>query len=290
MKNNKVVYLHRRRSDNKVFYVGMGYKKRAFDFIGRNPFWKNYTEKYGLPNVEIVESNLSSQEACSLEVKLIKKYGRRVKGKGSLVNICKGGAVDVSTANEKRLLCLKTGNVYESIKHYCNDNKIAHSTVSSFLNRRDCSRKKDLFVRLVVDNNIQWIPFFDGDESQEIIEHLYQSDNVIKFKTQEQINKIKDRFNNLNLYERVVFYMSIHKSYKEIAKETDFTKDLVFAIVNYVRNILKGYEEPKKISYNIRRFYSKNLLKIQILEKSIKISNSIDKFYFEDILQSLSDK
>ena len=45
--NDKVVYLHRRKLDNKVFYVGMGYKKRAYDFSSRNKFWINYVKKYG---------------------------------------------------------------------------------------------------------------------------------------------------------------------------------------------------------------------------------------------------
>ena len=93
MKRDKVVYLHKRKCDSQVFYVGMGNESRAFDFNYRNTFWHKYVKKYGEPDVEIIKDNLTKNEACKLEIKLIRKYGRRIKGNGRLVNISSGGEI-----------------------------------------------------------------------------------------------------------------------------------------------------------------------------------------------------
>ena len=74
MKRDKVVYSHRRKSDNQVFYIGMGNETRPYNFKERNRFWFNYVKKYGEPNVEIIKDNLTKIEAYELEIKLIKKY------------------------------------------------------------------------------------------------------------------------------------------------------------------------------------------------------------------------
>lgn len=90
MKNNKVVYLHRKESDLTPFYVGMGSKYRAFTTSSRNNWWKNTYEKYGLV-VDIVASNLSIEDAYELEVFLISELGRKDLGLGNLVNLDDGG-------------------------------------------------------------------------------------------------------------------------------------------------------------------------------------------------------
>lgn len=58
MNNEYYVYLHRRATDNKVFYVGKGKGKRAFDNSSRNDYWQNTVNKHGL-TVEIIYSELS---------------------------------------------------------------------------------------------------------------------------------------------------------------------------------------------------------------------------------------
>jgi len=65
-KNVFYVYLHRRASDNKVFYVGKGKDKRAWDIYCRNIFWKRTYEKHG-SRVEIVFDNLNEDEAFQVE-------------------------------------------------------------------------------------------------------------------------------------------------------------------------------------------------------------------------------
>jgi CTP:phosphocholine cytidylyltransferase-like protein len=60
------VYLHRRLTDNKVFYVGKGHAKRAWIRSNRNRYWNNVVEKHGY-SVEIVFENLTEDDAFKIE-------------------------------------------------------------------------------------------------------------------------------------------------------------------------------------------------------------------------------
>lgn len=64
------VYLHRRKTDNKVFYVGKGKGNRAYSSSNRNKYWCNTKNKHGL-NVEIIFDNLSEKEAFQVEIDTI---------------------------------------------------------------------------------------------------------------------------------------------------------------------------------------------------------------------------
>ena len=86
-KRDKVVYIHKRKKDGQVFYVGMGSIKRPYSSSNRNSMWNKYVEKYGKPEVKIVRGYLTKDEALILERKLIAKYGLKIYGKGNLVNL-----------------------------------------------------------------------------------------------------------------------------------------------------------------------------------------------------------
>lgn len=73
MKNDFYVYLHRRKSDNIVFYVGKGSGRRAWYFHERNTHWTNTFKKHGCV-VEIIKENLSEQDAFELEKQLVAEY------------------------------------------------------------------------------------------------------------------------------------------------------------------------------------------------------------------------
>ena len=108
----KCVYLHRNPKTKEVFYVGIGVETRAKDFSKRSVFWSNYRNKHGV-EVDIIKKGLSSSKAQSLEVELIKKYGRRDLGTGSLVNLSHGGEGivprGVRVFQKKPCICLLTG-------------------------------------------------------------------------------------------------------------------------------------------------------------------------------------
>jgi hypothetical protein len=90
---NYYVYAHLNPKTNEIFYIGLGTGKRKNEFkSGRNKHYINYVKKYGFPLVEILKENLIKEEACSLEIELITKYGRRgIEPKGILLNKSKGG-------------------------------------------------------------------------------------------------------------------------------------------------------------------------------------------------------
>jgi len=107
---NAIVYLHRRKSDGEVFYVGIGSKRtRAYDSKQRSRFWKAYTVKYPY-SVEVLYEGLTWQEACGKERELIKQYGRRDLGGGTLVNMTDGG--DGATGRKDSLSRIKQKSTY----------------------------------------------------------------------------------------------------------------------------------------------------------------------------------
>lgn len=73
MNNIFYVYLHRRATDNKVFYVGKGKGKRAYSTSGRNERWQRTEAKHGLV-VEIVFDNLEEEEAFQVEKDTILEF------------------------------------------------------------------------------------------------------------------------------------------------------------------------------------------------------------------------
>ena len=84
--NEYYVYLHKRKNSKEVFYVGKGKNSRATDTIGRNKYWNHIVKKDKGFLVEIVDNNLSNDDACELEVKTIKEIGLE-----SLTNVSEGG-------------------------------------------------------------------------------------------------------------------------------------------------------------------------------------------------------
>jgi hypothetical protein len=63
---NKIVYLHRKKTNNEIFYVGMGNSKRVYS-RQRSKFWEDTVKKYGYYSV-IIADNLSKDDALELEV------------------------------------------------------------------------------------------------------------------------------------------------------------------------------------------------------------------------------
>ena len=90
---NYYLYYHKNPITKELFYIGIGTNKRAWDFIsGRNPHYKNYVKKHGIPVVDIIKKNITKEEACSLEIKLINEYGRKgIDVEGILLNKSIGG-------------------------------------------------------------------------------------------------------------------------------------------------------------------------------------------------------
>jgi hypothetical protein len=87
---NKVLYIHKRKDNGEVFYVGIGNSKRPYVKNKRSVWWKNIVKEHGY-EIEILKENITWEEACELEKFYIKEFGRKDLGMGSLVNMSDGG-------------------------------------------------------------------------------------------------------------------------------------------------------------------------------------------------------
>jgi hypothetical protein len=112
MNNIYYIYFHINPLTNKVFYVGKGKLKRAFDKRKRGEYWNRVVNKYGYI-VDIVHSNLSEEKAFELEIMYIKRLGIK-----NLVNSTIGGSGgDTISLNPNRNI------IVEKQKKYANDNR-----------------------------------------------------------------------------------------------------------------------------------------------------------------------
>lgn len=102
--NNYYTYLYRHPDTLEPFYVGMGKGRRRFAHLKEaklNPIPESGQHKLNAirkllqegkdPLIEIVQNNLSREQAAALEIELISTYGRRDLGTGVLTNQTDGG-------------------------------------------------------------------------------------------------------------------------------------------------------------------------------------------------------
>ncbi len=99
--NNIQIYIHRRKDNDEIFYVGIGKNNRPHTSKNRSDQWHDVVNKYGY-SVKILANNLSWKNACKLEISLIKKYGRKDLGLGNLVNKTDGGEGIMNMSEESR--------------------------------------------------------------------------------------------------------------------------------------------------------------------------------------------
>ena len=85
MLNDFCVYLHLRKNDDKILYVGKGKLARSKKITGRNIHWQRVVNKYGF-YIKILKDNLAEQDAFDLEIKTIAEIGIK-----NLTNITLGG-------------------------------------------------------------------------------------------------------------------------------------------------------------------------------------------------------
>ena len=85
------VYAHYRPNDGKIFYIGKGCDRRAYEHESRNKHWRAIVKKYGGFTVEIIHDDLDDTLAKMLECSYIHCYGREDLKEGPLANKTDGG-------------------------------------------------------------------------------------------------------------------------------------------------------------------------------------------------------
>jgi hypothetical protein len=107
-----VVYRHIRLDKNEPFYIGIGKtERRAFRKDFRNKYWRHIISQTEY-KVEILFDDLTWEQACQKEIELIKLYGRKDLGLGTLVNMTDGadgglGTIPSKETRKKMSLSLK---------------------------------------------------------------------------------------------------------------------------------------------------------------------------------------
>jgi hypothetical protein len=185
----KCVYIHRKKSDNSIFYVGIGNKYRPYS-KDRSEIWHKTVKKHGY-YVELLATGLTLDLAKEIEKDLISLYGRRNLNTGCLVNLTDGGEGQVkrkmSEATKKKISDTKrkngqskdyyvidksTGIKYNSLEIACRKLNLNSHTFYAQLNGHrkrdrnnnlyyvDSSRnkaKKDTRRKKIIDINSQYI-------------------------------------------------------------------------------------------------------------------------------------
>lgn len=153
-KNDKVVYLHRKKSNGVAFYVGAGNPDRPYSKGSRSSEWKDIYNNQGV-EVVIIKTGLSTEDACSTEMELIELIGRIDLGTGTLINRKKGGegltewtdemkarASDnytqerkekMSETHRKDVIDISTGIEYKSMGDACKALGFTYSTITTQL-------------------------------------------------------------------------------------------------------------------------------------------------------------
>ena len=86
-----IVYVHKKKNTNDVFYVGIGRKEsRAYCKHKRTNLWRKIVAKYGY-DVQITHYDVCWEEASCIEKYLISLYGRIDNNTGILANMTDGG-------------------------------------------------------------------------------------------------------------------------------------------------------------------------------------------------------
>jgi len=179
MDKNKVVYIHRKATDGTIFYVGIGKPSRAKQKEGRNRCWERTVAKHGY-TIDIVEKNLTWNEACESEIALVELIGRRDKGLGNLVNLTDGGegACGHISARRIQVIDLNNGKIYSSITEASKVIKATPNHLVNCVNGVQSIKRASHLRAINTDGNIRWKS--EDDEGMIHKEFVYNRDNWVE--------------------------------------------------------------------------------------------------------------
>jgi hypothetical protein len=149
------VYSHTRLDKDEIFYIGIGSDKdykRAYSIKGRNSYWYRLIRKVDY-RVDILINNITWEEACKEEVRLIKQYGRKKYG-GTLVNVTEGGEGFKSNHSQKtkdQIRDFYKGKSYEQIygeERAAEQRENRRKGVACVWQRRTEEQKKEIFKKI----------------------------------------------------------------------------------------------------------------------------------------------
>ena len=153
------VYVHRKMTNNEIFYVGKGCGSRAWNSHGRNKYWQNIVNKHGY-SVEVVEDCLEESVSLEREVHYIKILGERYK----LANFTNGGDSPVfnEESRKKMSMARKGRKLTEAHKQALRESYKRTDHTKAI----EASRKKSVDSNLYVFENIETLEIFEGTRKE----------------------------------------------------------------------------------------------------------------------------
>lgn len=204
-----VVYIHKKKTDGSIFYVGIGSRKqRAYSKHGRNPIWKSIVSKHGY-DVIIIADDISIDEAKYYERYLIRYHGRKNCNNGILCNLTDGGdgVHGYVFTEERRILA---GNINRG-KKFSEEHKLK---ISKSQTGKKHSDKTKLKMRLA---KVGYVPYNKGKKTGK---SAHNAKTVLLFNTDGSIEKefmnTYDAGNYIGFSQSIVF-----KNCKHLTKMRD---------------------------------------------------------------------
>lgn len=108
-KDDYYVYLHRKKYNDKIFYVGKGSNNRHRSVSGRNLHWQNTSSKYGWYSI-VVQNNLFEEDALELEEFIIDIIGLQNLCNKNYFNGGKSG-YNHSLESKQKMINSKKGSI-----------------------------------------------------------------------------------------------------------------------------------------------------------------------------------
>lgn len=235
MKIDKVVYLHRRKSDGQVFYVGMGSLRRAhtFELSQRSKDWVEYVSIVGLPIVDIVAKNLSKYEAETLESQLIRYYAKI----GNICNISKnyGGNISDKTLNTAK----------DCIKSRIKD--IDEFAIPNLMLIRDALFKEAYVADSFREEELKKIKLIESKRLERLeIKARNKKEALRKKKEEEQMKKQEERLQSV-LNDELFKQWLIQNRITRIGN-TKIYKSSITKKTYYEVDLIKMYENTKSVA------------------------------------------
>ena len=231
------IYKHIRLDKNEPFYIGIGSDncgyKRAYS-VRRSQHWKYITNKTNYI-VEIIEDNLTWEQACEKEKEYIALYGRKDLNLGPLVNKTDGGEGIANLSMESREAIKK------SLRIYYGNNDIKRSEYTKQkMSRSQKGRKK---TQNQIDKHKKCI--IGKKASNETKKKMSQS-RLGKITSDTTITKIKqNQPNKKNVCQidiKTNEIIKIFNSINEASQQTRSDRTKISACCNEHRKTCNGYK------------------------------------------------
>lgn len=176
MNNMALVYIHKRKDNNQIFYVGIGKSERRVNSKdSRNSHWKGIVSKYGYTS-EITHNNICWEEALSIEKYLISFYGRYDLGLGNLVNKTDGGE-GLENLSKESLEIIRSKNIGR--KHTDQTKLKLKSYIRTEEHRKKMSDAK-------IGRKL-------SDEAKEKV-RIFQSNKIVSDKTKKKLSEARKEY------------------------------------------------------------------------------------------------